>query len=333
MVTLKDIANKAGVSVNTVSCALRGSTKISKPVSERIAKLASEMGYMPNSAAVTLRNKKSRVIGLIVTDISNPVFGNMVKGAENAAREKGYSIIISNTDENKTNEIDALSTMISRRVDGIILNPTQHDTESLQLLKRVNMPFILMARRFRDYQTNYVVCDDILGGYFAAEYLVSKNHRNIVFINGPKHISSSYEREEGFRKALKKSRLTLRAVYYIYPSINEGMEVAAKLLDSGIEFTAVQCFDDYTAFGVMMMFEKRGVKVPGDVAVLGYDNTEFAEVIRSGLTSIDLNEYRTGLLSAEYLVDIIEDQRMSHSVNPSFRQVILEPKLIVRGST
>lgn len=333
MVTLKDIAKEAGVSVNTVSCALRDSPRISKKVKQRVKEIADRMGYTPNYIARALRIKKSKVIGVIVSDISNPVFGKMVKGVESAAKQKNYSLIICNTEEEHDMEVDAVTTMISKGVDGVVITPTQHDISSLELLKKMNIPFILMGRRFKNYSTNYVVSDDFRGGYISGEYFIKKGHRKLIFINGTKHISSSQEREEGFIKALAKFNLLPQKIFYIMPDIHQGYHLAKKILDTTMDFTGIFCFDDYTAFGVIKAIREKGLRIPQDIAIIGYDNTEFAEMLDIGLTSVDFNEYRIGELVAEHIMDIIENSKASDDNNEVIhRQVILEPSLVVRGS-
>lgn len=333
MVTLKDIAKEAGVSINTVSCALRNSSRISEESKRKIKKIADRMGYTPNAAARSLRLKTTKVIGVIVTDVSNPVFGKMVKGIEAAIKEKEYSILIGNTDENEEMEKKAIGNMISKGVDGVIITPTQHDTKSLEMLQKANVPFILMGRKFKNFSANYVVCDDFRGGFLAGEYLIGKGHSKIIFINGPKHISSSQDREQGFVKALAGHRLVPRHIYYIMPEIHEGYRLMKKLLDARHDFTGVFCFDDYTAFGVMKALKDSGLRVPDDIAVVGYDNTDFADILDRGLTSVDFNEYRIGELAAEHVIEIIENNaKQEHASEPAVRQVILEPSLVVRGS-
>ena len=333
MVTLKDIAKEAGVSINTVSCALRNSSRVSSQVKLKIKKISDQMGYMPNAAARTLRIKRSKVIGVIVTDICNPVFAKMVKGIEAAIKQKNYSILIGNTDEQYAMEEEAVTTMISKGVDGVIITPTQQDTASIELLKNVNIPVMLLGRRYKNYSTNYVVSDDFRGGYIAGEYLINKGHNNIIFFNGPIHISSALEREQGLIKALAGYKLAPQKIFHIMPNIHEGYRLMKELLISPVDFTAVFCFDDYTAFGVIKAIKENGMRVPEDIAVIGYDNTEFAEMFDTGLTSVDFNEYRTGELAAEHIMDIIENSISSNgSSDTVVRQIILEPFLVVRGS-
>ena len=335
MVTQKDIAIKVGVSVNTVSCALRDSPRISRRVRQAVLKTAKEMGYTPNAAARALRIKKSKVLGVIVTDISNPVFGTMVKGIEKAASERDYSIIICNTDEDYVMEENAVTTMISKRVDGVIITPTQTETGTLDTLKRAQLPFVLMGRSFDNYPADNVVSDDFKGGMLAGEYLLKNGHKDIIYINGPEHISSSKKRAEGITAALRTENLCLKAVYSIMPDIKEGYSLMKEIISSSVDFSAIFCFDDYTAFGVIRAIREKGLRMPEDISVIGYDNTEFAEMYDNGLTSIDFNEYEIGVCAAELLMDILDKKDNKDISDADFaapRNVILEPSLVIRGS-
>ncbi len=333
IVTLRDIAREAGVSVNAVSCALRDSRRVSRAVKERINEIAIRLGYVPNAAARTLRIGKSKVVGVVITDISNPVFGMMVKGIESTIKKRDYAIIIGNTDEDSAMEERAVATMVGKGVDGVIITPAQRDTTPLRALKRAGIPFILMGRRFNEAATNYVVSDDYRGGYLAGEYLLSKGHRRMVLVNGPHYISSSTEREEGFTSALAKAGLEPVRIEHIPPEMNEAHRLMTEILGSSLDFTAVFCFDDYTAFGVIKAAQAAGRRVPQDIAVIGYDNTAFAEMLDMGLTSVDMNERRIGELAAELIIEIIEaDVKREKGDSIVLKQVILEPNLVIRGS-
>jgi LacI family transcriptional regulator len=329
MATLKDIARESGVSINTVSCALRGSPRVSGKLAEKIRRIAKEMDYTPNAAARALRIKKSKVIGVIVTDVSNPVFGKMVKGVEAAIKQKDYSIIICNTDEEYSMEEDAVSTMIAKGVDGVIITPTQQGTQSLDLMRKAGIPYVLMGRRFEDGTSDYVVSDDHKGGYITGEYFISKGHKDIIFINGPERISSSREREKGLEEALAKAGTAPRNIYNIMPDIHEGYILMKKLLSDTIDFTGVFCFDDYTAFGVIRAIREKKLRIPEDIAVIGYDNTVFAEMPDMGLTSVDFNEYRIGELAAGLIMDIVN---RAGDGNDAPKHIVLEPHLVIRGS-
>ncbi|MFR3483743.1 MAG: VapE domain-containing protein [Clostridia bacterium] len=200
-VTLADIANKTGFSVNTVSHALHDKKDISAKTKEQIQAVAKEMGYIRNSSASSLRSGKTKSIAIIVGDISNPHFSIMIKEMETLFRKKGYTSFILNTDEDEEMEWTAITSAISKNVDGIILCPVQKTEGNVRYLMETGIPFTLIGRRFDQIPTNYVVCDDENGGYLAASYLLSENHRRILFLNGGAYISSAKERLLGIQRA------------------------------------------------------------------------------------------------------------------------------------
>ncbi|MCD5408911.1 LacI family transcriptional regulator [Candidatus Bipolaricaulota bacterium] len=195
-VTMRDVARAAGVSVNTVSRALAGKPDVSPETRARVLKVAEELGYRPNKLARGLRSNKTRTIGVIVTDIANPYFGALVKGVREAAYRHGYSIILQDTDEDYAREGEAIEVMLAERVDGLLITPVQTGTETIEKLKESGLPFVLLGRHFDDLETDYVVTDDVQGGYLATEHLIKLGHTRIAMINGPLHISSAKERLE-----------------------------------------------------------------------------------------------------------------------------------------
>ncbi len=193
-ITLSDIAKKTGYSVNTISHALRDKPDIAPKTKEHIRNVANEMGYIVNISAAALRNGRSRSVAIIVGDISNPHFAIMIKEMENALRASGYNAITINTDEDEELEKQAITSAISKNVDGIILCPVQKSRDNIEYLSSLNIPYVLIGRRFEGISSNYVICDDLNGGFVAAEHLINLGHKKILFINAPEYISSSRDR-------------------------------------------------------------------------------------------------------------------------------------------
>ena len=203
-VTLKDIAAATGFSANTVSRALADKSDISEETKEVIRKKAEEMGYIANALASFLRSGVSRNISIIVGDISNPHFSVMVKEMQMLLQKKGYNSIIFNTEENPEMERQAITVSISQNVDGIIICPAPGGEANIGLLRHYGKPFVLIGRRIRE-ETSYVICDDETSGYLATRFLIDMGHREILFLNGPKEISSAAERLSGYCRALQES--------------------------------------------------------------------------------------------------------------------------------
>jgi LacI family transcriptional regulator len=332
--SLKDIAMKTGYSVNTISRALRDMPDISESTKDKIRKVAREMNYFPNHAAISLRTNRSKSIGVIVSDITNPVFSDMVKGAEMSARTKGYSIILGNSNEDYKEEKSVVETLISRNVDGIILVPTMNDKRIIEALQERRIPIVLMGRRFQDLKCNWVINDDKLGGYMAGKHLIEKGHRKFAYITGPLYISSVIDRLEGFRDALKESGIPPDAllIYETKVTADGGYETMLKLLDDKIDISAVFCFSDFIAFGVLKALKERNISIPDDIAVIGFDNIFFSGLSAPALTTINTAKLETGIKATELLVEQINKSASSNK-DLDRRNIVLKPTLVVRNTT
>lgn len=330
--TLKEMAKELGMSVNTISRALRDMPDISDKTKRVVKEAAERMNYHPNLAASMLRTNRSKAIGVIVSDISNPVFSGMVKGIEFSCKADGYSMLLSNTSESYDEEVAALSSILKRNVDGVILFPTMaNDGTVLDLLSK-NIPFVLVGRKFSRISTNVVINDDMHGGFIAAEHLYKKGHRKFLYIAGPLYMSSSFERLEGFRQCLSYYGLPGDAVevHETDASWEGGYVMMKKLLENGIRATAVFAFSDFMAIGIMKALRDYGIRVPEDLAVMGYDDIDFCELTVPRLTTIDLSKFRLGKRAMELLVQKINADPTHDNEH---QQIIMEPKLVVREST
>ena len=326
--TMRDVAKATGFSVNTVSRALNHKPDVNEETRKTIVEAATKMGYRPNKLARSLRSNKTHTIGVIVADIANPYFGALVKGVEKEARKRRYSVILLNTDEDYERECEAIQVVLEERVDGIIISPTQKETGTVKNLLQLGIPFVLFGRRFSDLKTNYVVTDDVHGGFLATEHLISLGHRRIGMINGPIHISSAKERFQGYQEALERYGLkpdqplvTAGAV-----TMEDGYEVAKSLLNKNPRPTAIFAFSDFVSFGVMKAIREAGLKVPEDISVVGYDDNQFASCSETPLTTIHIPKEELGINAAKVLKEQFVD-------NQPIKQVELPVDLIVRQST
>ena len=193
VITLKDIANDTGFSINTVSRVLNNKDNIADKSREQILRSAQKLGYVKNSLAGSLRSGSSGTIAIIISDVSNPIFGSLVKEIDALLRMKNYCAFILNTNEEKDLEQNAVYVAIGKKVDGVILCPNQQSRASIDLLTANNVPYVLMGRHFENEPENAVVWDDRRGGYLATTYLIRTGRKDILFLNGPQYISSSKE--------------------------------------------------------------------------------------------------------------------------------------------
>ncbi len=326
-VTLADIAKKTGYSVNTVSHALLNKPDIAEKTKEYIKSVAEEMGYIANISAGALRSGRSKTIAIIVGDISNPHFSIMIKEMEAKLREYGYSAFILNTDEDERLERAAIISAISKNVDGIIMCPVQKTRDNIDFINKNGIPYVLFGRRFEGKLSNYVICDDLNGGYAAAEHLIKLNHKKLLFIAGPEYISSSRDRLEGARRAafdngLKKEDLIFETVGL---AANDAHIFGA--LKEHPECTGIICFSDMIALQVCYYLKKLGKSVPEDKSVIGFDNIASKFCLSVMLTSVTSSKTKMSLKAVETLMEVIDKK------TDAVFQFVLPTKVIDRETT
>lgn len=329
---LKDIAREAGISTTTVSRALNNKDAINPLTRKRILKLAREMGYTPNAMARGLKTSRSATIGVVITDISDPFFAPIIKGIEKAARQEGYHLILSNTDENYQMEEEVLETLIERRVDGLLITPVQTSSQDIVELKKKRLPFVLLCRHF-DFEllveTDCVCTDDVEGAFLATTHLIEKGHRKILFINGPTYVSSAKERLAGYKRALLETGLKLDEFLIREGGIKmeDGYRIMKEELEKQRQFTAVFAYSDFVAVGVMKASKEANLRIPQDIALIGYDDINMAAFLEVPLTTMRIPKYKLGMEGFKLLT-----KRMTAEVD-SPQRVTLPTELVVRKST
>ncbi len=328
-VTLADIAKETGFSVNTVSHALHDKKDISAKTKERIQAVAKEMGYIRNSSASSLRSGKTKSVAIIIGDISNPHFSIMIKEMETLLRKEGYTSFILNTDEDEEMEWTAITSAISKNVDGIILCPVQKTERNVRYLLETGIPFTLRGRRFDRIPTHYVVCDDENGGYVAASYLLSEKHRRILFLNGGGHISSARERLLGIQRAFVENGTPLEHLRVVtIPVVNSNQEAAIiQILKENIDCTAILCFSDIIAMQVCHGLGRMHVSIPGQVSVVGFDNIASTFSFPMLLSSVTSSKNKVSEEAVKILLAVMEGK------GEAYRQVVLPTKIILRETT
>ena len=326
-VTLRDIAEATGFSINTVSHALKEKTDISKETRALIQKTAQDMGYIGNASASFLRSGISKTIAIILGDISNPHFSIMVREIEAYIRGFGYTPFILNTDEDEGNEYDAILSAAQKNVDGIILCPVQKSRDNIHFLQKTGIPFVLIGRRFADEDADYVVCDDENGGYIAAKYLLQLGHRDILFLTAPAHISSSSERLHGFRRAFEEMGAAFRPELVYSGSSQAGGwgDLLSEARKSHPEVTAVLAFSDLIAWESILAFKNMGLRVPEDISVMGFDDIQSRFRFPVLLTTVSSSKRTMATAAAELLLQKIQGEAKE--------QIVLKTKLIIREST
>jgi LacI family transcriptional regulator len=306
-ITLKDVAQKTGFSINTVSRTLRGKDDISEETMEIIKKAADKMGYINNNLASSLRSGRSNSIAVILGDISNPHFSILTKEIENLSRQERYSVFLLNTNENDEQEKEAINTAITKNVDGIIICPNQKSDANIRFLMDRKIPFVQIGRRFDKLNIPFVVCNDELGGYQATKYLLEKNHRNILILTGPSYISSARERLAGYKRAFaeKGLRVKNRLIREVPIVGNDYPKVLDSVLKEKIPFTAIFAFSDMLAWGAWAHLRRLGIRVPQDVSIVGFDYIQSRFDIPFQLSTISSYKAKMGTFAIEALFRVI----------------------------
>jgi len=324
-VTIKDIAEKAGVSINTVSRALNNKPDVSQETREKVLRVARELGYIKNTGAIALRSGATKTIGVIFEDSSNPFYAEVFKGVEATARKYGYQVVLMNTERDYIRERQAVETLIEKRVDGIIISPTQFESEDIDQLLKLNFPFVILGVHFENVVLDEVYSDDFKGGYLATKHLLEKGRKRILMLNGYMYKSVAQMRYSGYVKALREFGME---PYYMV-EIEEGYESAFnKIMElRNLDYDAIFCFNDVFAIAALRALKVLGKRVPEDVAVVGYDDIPYAEFVHPTLTTVRIDKYLEGKIAFEMLYERLL------GIREEPKQVMLDVELVVREST
>ncbi len=329
-VSLKDIAEKTGYSINTVSRALKDKEDIAEATRKLIKETARKMGYISTSFSSSLRSGYTKTIALILGDISNPHFAIITKEIEKNAWKHKYSLLIINTDEDPDIEEQAIYAAISKKVDGIIICPTQKRKSNVEFIQKAGIPFVLIGRYFEDMDTDYVVCDDKKGGYLAIRHLIELGHKRILFLNGPGYISSARERLAGYRKALSEGSIEFdpSLVCEIPITLGNSGKHISKALEKTSGYTAILAFSDLIAWETAYALGKKNIRTPSDISIVGFDDIQSRFYFAIPLTTI--RSSKSGM--AKRAFDILL-RRINQGLEGECIHDVLDVRLVVRSST
>jgi LacI family transcriptional regulator len=330
-VTIREVAEAAGVSVGTVSNALNQPGIVADETLSRILKVIEEIGFVRNAAARQLRGSNSPAIGLIVLDIDNPFFTAAARGVEDAANAVDHLVILCNSAGDRERESRQLRLLEEQRVSGVLLTPAgRRASAAQQRIRERGTPVVLLDRRSARGNGCSVAVDDVRGGNLAGLHLAELGHTRIGLINGPREITQCVNRRTGFLAALEQASLQLTSANDIEMSaltIAAGEEATAKLLAVRNPPTGVFCANDLMALGAQYAAVAAGLRIPEDIAIVGYDDVPFAGMSLVPLTSVRQPAYELGHRAAELLFD--EASGLPHQ----HEQVLFRPELVVREST
>lgn len=333
-VSIQDIAEAAGVSHTTVSRALHDSPLISTSVREQIQQLASEMGYVPNAVAQSLRGQRTNTIGLVVTTIADPFVSRVVRGIEDTAQRHNLSIFLSASYNDPDREMAVIQTFHRRRVDGVIVAAAKFDAQYEERLLRMNIPTVLINQQGDTAfeMLHWVASDDLSGAHEAMQHLISLGHREIGYLGAANRPRSNRIRLQGYREVLSTAgvrikedwiRIAPAAHRYHSDDVMDGQVLLPALLEARV--TAVFCYNDAIAAGALMYCRSAGIRVPEEVSIMGFDDVEMAQYVTPPLTTIHQPKLRLGQTAMEMLWSLMHGEAVENHVLPT--------ELVVRAST
>lgn len=314
-ITIKDIAKALGLSTSTVSRALRDSYEIGIETKKRVLDYAEKMNYKPNQLALSLRERTSKSIGVVVSEISNTFFSKTIDGIESIAYSRGYNVIITQTHESSAREVANVMHLASRSVDGILISLSSETTDvsHLQELYGKNMPIVFFDRVANDIDTHKVISDNYQGAYDAVSHLIENGYKRIAFIGSAQHLSNIQERYKGFEDAHADAGLKVSNDYVKYclhgGLIEEELDLALSgILNSKPKAQAVLVCGDSLTTNCLRYFKKHKVSIPNDIAVIGFSNHDLAEVLNPALTTVYQPAFKIGGYATELLLQMIESK-------------------------
>jgi len=331
-VRMADVARQAGVSLMTVSRVVNNKDDVSPETRQHVQATIKQLGYRPSDVARGLVTKRTGAIGLVVPDVSNPYFSEVVRGAEHVAYAKNYSVLLGNTEEDTERELAVLQSLEEKRVDGVVLCSSRLAEDELEEAISRHPAAVLVNRRleFNDERgsVGVVMLDDIGGGQMATQHLLNSGHRAIGFLAGPPASHSGRGRQEGYRIAMTAAGAAPPSewIKHCAPTVEGGRESTHELLSNQPELTALFCFNDLVAIGALQTCVDLGRGVPDDIAIVGFDDIPLAALVSPALTTCRTSRYELGTRAMDLLLERID------GCTDECREIVLPIELVVRNS-
>ncbi|EKF9636860.1 substrate-binding domain-containing protein [Vibrio cholerae] len=329
MATMKDIARLAGVSTSTVSHVINKSRFVSDEIAERVNNAAQQLNYAPSALARSLKMNRTKTIGMLVTTSTNPFFGEVVKGVERSCYHQGYNLILCNTEGDNQRMKASINTLLQKRVDGLLLMCSTLEGERLDVFDRYpDIPIVVMDWGPILFASDKIQDNSLQGGYMAAKHLIECGHKEIGCITGPLIRHQAQMRYEGYKRALAEAGIAINPDWIVESDFEceGGYQAFEKLYERGKLPSALFVSNDMMAMGVIQAASQRGLRVPDDLSLIGYDDVHIAKFMTPALTTIHQPKYRLGKAAIDTLLYRLENPDTTAQV------VQLEPTLVVRSS-
>jgi LacI family transcriptional regulator len=330
--TLRDVARLAAVHPGTVSRALNPETRqmVNEETARRVIEAAEALDYRPNPIARGLKTNRSLTIGVLVPDLTNPLFPPIVRGIQDQLEQAGYTPLIANTDNDRERERNDFEAMRARQVDGVITATARLDHGVLDEMVAEGLPIVLVNRRLLDGPLSSATADDHGGARLAVEHLVALGHTRIAHLGGPQEVSTGQARYEGFLEGMAHAGLEVDPGLVRFGTAftePEGERLCLELVSGGADATAIVAGNDLMALGCYDVFAARGLRCPDDISVVGFNDMPFSERFNPPLTTVGIPHYEIGASAAELLLERLRDPTVAA------RHIVLTPRLVVRDSS
>jgi LacI family transcriptional regulator len=335
-ITIKDIAKALGLSTSTVSRALRDSYQISPETKKLVLEYAKKINYSPNPIALSLKEKRSRSIGVIVCEIANSFFSQAINGIESIAYDRGYNVIITQSHESYEREVLDLQFLASRSIDGLLISVSSEtrDLNHLMELQNKGLPIVFFDRILENTETHKVMVNNFQGSFDATTHLIKNGYRHIAHLANSDSLSITKERIAGYREALKEHGLEVIESYIqhcahggmIYQEVEHALD---EIMKHEIKPEAFFAAGDKLTTGFLRYFKAKGIKVPEDIAIAGFSNLDLTDLLNPPLTVVRQPAFEMGKAAANLLLSNIESKRPLNE----FQKIVLEPELLIRDSS
>ncbi|KJF44346.1 LacI family DNA-binding transcriptional regulator [Draconibacterium sediminis] len=332
LVTIKDLARELNISASTVSRALKDHPDISKETKRAVQELAERLNYQPNAVALSLKQRRSNTIGVIIPEIVHYFFSSVISGIEDVAYDAGFNVIICQSNERYEREVANAKTLLASRVDGVLVSISKHTTDykHLENFQNNEVPIVFYDRVVPNIVADQVIIDDFDAAYRATRHLIDSGRTRIAHLGGPMALLIGQNRKDGYLKALKEAGIPADENLIVEADSFEKARMAImKLINQKIKFDGVFATNDLTAIGAMQTIQKKGYKIPDEIAIVGFSDGRFSGITDPTLTSVDQHGYEMGTLATQMLLKRIISEDDEYPAETK----VLNADLIVRGSS